>query len=208
MARKIKKSVINKKIKKIENEIKILQRIIKKRRGDEKNKARSEKVKIYKKIIKAHNQAKKSGYTKKINTKIADYNKKIKQIKTYKPRVKKTNSGFKKPSIDELCDKYWQLLHETNKLNKGINRALQYAGVHAIIDIDDMLNIDGLSWPEIVDIIELFYNDDIEELFYENPDDPDRVFDGEYFKTSLKVMIEDIRKNKETFESIMYKEKQ
>lgn len=122
-------------------------------------------------------------------------------------RIKKPDLKIEKDKINFLAlyDKYQNLLNGNTQFNKGLLDALQDAGLlpynmdeltyEQLLKIEELLNIDGLTWDDIHDIIIHNYSEDIEYIFYKAK--TTQQFNANYFRNSLREMIELIKKDRE-----------
>ena len=153
-----------------------------------------------KKQIKRHieNQKEIRAKTKVEKIKLKD----LQPQKIEKPKQPKTKK-IQEPKLDltELQEKYRGLFEGKDTFNRGIKEALQQAGYDLsnpdsinnkslLQKIDKLLNVKGLEWNDVVDIIEHDYQDDIETLFYESQENRGKApFDKSYFEKSLGEIL-------------------
>lgn len=122
-------------------------------------------------------------------------------------RIKKPDLKIEKDKINFLAlyDKYQNLLNGNSQFNKGLLYALQDAGLlpynmdeltyDQLLELEEMLNIEGLSWDDIQDIIIHNYSEDIDYIFYIAK--TTQKFNANYFRNSVKEMIDLIKKDRD-----------
>ena len=194
------------KIKSIDKEIKRLQKLIKKpSKHNNKRIAKIGLLRDKKELAKKYNKYARRKYLR---------NNEIEDFKQLKSKLAKTNKQLKKEfikwfkGINNISDIMNSQEFENDRFIKGLKSALKEMGVinntefisvAELKTIQDMFDIKGLSFGDVVYIIEKYYSDDIEELFYN--DDLARkqgLFNGEYFKAKLSEILDKVRQDVES----------
>lgn len=188
----------------IEIKLKKYENLVKKNQKSIHTETRLEKIKILKEQrTRLKSIISKKKITKKGFISLKNLDIKFKRTK----RIKKPDLKIDQEKINfmVLYEKYQNLLNGNSQFNKGLLYALQDAGLlpynmdeltyEQLLKLEEMLNIDGLSWEDIHDIIIHNYSEDIDYIFYVSQ--TTQKFNANYFRNSVKEMIDLIKKDRD-----------
>lgn len=150
---------------KLNDEIKRLNRLVKKNKADKRNEVRQEKVKVLKELKKLNNKLKsKQLKPRQYSIQYKDLVKKLKSYKT--KRVKITKDDLKGPKGFSRDDRYASIFSWKNSLGRGIIGAFARGGKLDNIlgfEVADYLDVSG-NYQSIMEKIKTSYKEELYDL--------------------------------------------